>query len=429
MTTLNLKKIYASPISGITKGFPAFHHNMRLDEVGQQRWNILKHDLPFPVALIKESGLKNNIRQMKFFLSDNGVELCPHSKSTMSPQLFERQLNNGAWGLTAATVAHVNVCRSAGVKRIFFANQLVGRENIRYILNELSEDPEFEFFFLTDSVTQIDQIQALLHEFDIKRPLNILIEIGPVGGRCGVRSLEQGLALARHIAEQGELFNLCGIEAFEGSLSGSLDVVSVQVNPFLRKIVELAELCDRENLFRGKYLILTAGGSTFFNRVASVLKEAKLSRTPTILLRSGCYLTHDHGVYADLAYFESNKSTDSYPKFQPALEVWTCIQSIPQPGLAILSLGKRDISYDIKLPIPIYCLQGENFKDLELKEYEITALNDQHAFMRYPPEQEFSVGDLVGLGISHPCTTFDKWQLLFLVDDDYTVLEGIRTFF
>jgi len=35
----------------------------------------------------------------------------------------------------------------------------------------------------------------------------------------------------------------------------------------------------------------------------------------------------------------------------------------------------------------------------------------------------------VCLGISHPCTAFDKWQLIPVVDEEYRIVDVVRTFF
>ena len=150
-----------------------------------ESWNVLNHDLPFPVAILKESALRNNSSQMNAFLAASGAQLCPHGKSTMSPQLFERQLKDGAWGITVATSAHFAVCRRVGVKRVFLANQLVGQANIRMVMGELERAPEFEFFCLVDCIKQVDQLLDVLSENPAGRALNLLIEVGVQGGRCG----------------------------------------------------------------------------------------------------------------------------------------------------------------------------------------------------------------------------------------------------
>jgi D-serine deaminase-like pyridoxal phosphate-dependent protein len=40
-----------------------------------------------------------------------------------------------------------------------------------------------------------------------------------------------------------------------------------------------------------------------------------------------------------------------------------------------------------------------------------------------------AVGSRLEFGISHPCTVFDKWQLIPVLDDDGRVVDLIRTFF
>ncbi len=430
MSKLDLSKVYASPIDASTKGCPIGQGPLTLRDIANRNWNILRQDVPFPVAVLKNSALKTNSEQMRAFLGKTGASLSPHGKTTMSPQLFDRQLADGAWGLTAATTAHVSAYRNVGAKKIFLANQLVGTQNIRYIVNELENDPDFQFYCLIDSQIQLDLIEEIRDKLAADRSMNVLIEMGAMNGRCGVRAVEQGLALARNIAGRSPAFNLVGIEAFEGVFDDQTGEQSVNVNGILERVVELAQRCDQEGLFSGDELILSAGGSIFYGRAATLFKQARLSRTPTVLLRSGCYLTHDHGFYAESA--ESEKQhvpPQSYPTLVPALEVWACVQSTPEPGLAILTVGKRDISYDIHLPKPCYHVSRDGFRNLPPGEFEIADLNDQHGFMRCTPGNEPEIGDLIGLGISHPCTTFDKWQLLYLVDDDYNVLEGIKTYF
>ena len=113
------------------------------------------------------------------------------------------------------------------------------------------------------------------------------------------------------------------------------------------------------------------------------------------------------------------------------MEVWAYVQSVPEPGLAVLSAGKRDISHDIDLPVVEKWFRPGLTERPEplLGETAITALHDQHACLRFSGKTDLAVGDMIALGISHPCTTFDKWQLLWLVDDEYNVTGGIRTFF
>jgi D-serine dehydratase len=110
------------------------------------------------------------------------------------------------------------------------------------------------------------------------------------------------------------------------------------------------------------------------------------------------------------------------------------VQSRPEPNLAILTMGKRDASYDVDLPIPVWHHRpGPGVPQALPDGCTIFKMNDQHAYLRLPDGHplcdDLLVGDLVGCGISHPCTTFDKWPLLLAVDDDYVVRFALNTYF
>jgi D-serine deaminase-like pyridoxal phosphate-dependent protein len=145
------------------------------------------------------------------------------------------------------------------------------------------------------------------------------------------------------------------------------------------------------------------------------------------VLRSGCYITHDAVHYHQLSPF-GTRIPDTNP-LQEALEVWGAVLSRPEPGRALLGFGKRDVSYDLELPVPRFVKSADRAPRPLRAEASITALNDQHAYMQVDDAEDLRVGDLVGCGISHPCTAFDKWRLIPLVDDRYRVIDAILTYF
>jgi D-serine dehydratase len=137
-------------------------------------------------------------------------------------------------------------------------------------------------------------------------------------------------------------------------------------------------------------------------------------------------VTHDADTYERLSPLAGRGSPAE--RLIPALELWGLVLSRPEPGLAILGFGKRDAPYDLRLPVPILCRRGTESSGIEGRA-EITALNDQHAFLQIDPDLDLSVGDLICCDISHPCTSFDKWRLVPLVDENYRVTGAIQTFF
>ena len=168
---LQLDALLDMPLPATTKGLAPAAVGRTLREIGDIGLSVLDGDLPWPAALIRRSALEHNIRWMRGFVERAGVSLCPHGKTTMAPQLFDRQLREGCWGLTLATATQVRACRSFGVRRILLANQLVGRADIAIVLDELRRDPGFELIVLVDSQAGLSLLTAALQAAPIGRPL------------------------------------------------------------------------------------------------------------------------------------------------------------------------------------------------------------------------------------------------------------------
>jgi D-serine dehydratase len=178
-------------------------------------------------------------------------------------------------------------------------------------------------------------------------------------------------------------------------------------------------------------VLLSAGGSAFYDLVIEELSAARLSGPARVVLRSGCYLTQDWGLYGGLLADLHQRSGSAEPDLEPALEVWTQVLSVPEPDRVILSAGRRDFGQDAGNPVALTHVRRGSAVGSSLREagWQMTAVSDQHAHMTVPAGHGVSVGDLVALGPSHPCTTFDKWRVLYLVDDDYNVTETVATYF
>ena len=358
--------------------------------------------------------------------------LCPHAKTSMSPALFGRQLGAGCWGLTFATCAQLKVARRHGVQRVFYANQLVGAADIRYVCDELRRDPGFEFYCLVDSVGGVQQLAQRVAQADPGRRLNVLIEGGLAGGRCGVRDVGTAVTVAEAVRAAGAHLALVGVEGFEGLVQyREAGRREADVRQFLGFLADIAEALDDRDLFEVGEVLLSAGGSAFYDLVIEELKQTRLRRPPKVILRSGCYLTQDWGAYDALLADIHRRTESAEPALEPALEVWAQVLSIPEPELIILSAGRRDFGQDAGNPVALTHVRRGSAERRPLREadWRMTAVSDQHAHMTVPPGHGVEVGDLVALGPSHPCTTFDKWRILYLVDDDYNVTETIPTYF
>lgn len=417
------------------KGFPPTAAPCRASEIAQRGWNVLADDLPLPLAVLRRSALVHNLAWMQDFARRKSVLLAPHGKTTMAPELFAQQLAHGAWGLTFATAFQSSVGVAAGARRVIIANQVVCDADLDALDALLARHADLRLWFLVDSSAQLALIEAWQARRASARVFDVLLEMGIPGQRTGCRSLDEALALARAMAASRAV-QLGGIECYEGGVARcDSEHDAREVTALVRRVTEVARACDAEGLWApgDEGILLTAGGSAVFDLVVPLLQTQGLSRPVRGVLRSGCYVTHDHGNYMRfLKQVERREGLDA--SLRPALTVWAMVQSVPEPGLALLTCGRRDISYDLEMPVPVaLARRGARTAQNAPSGWSISALNDQHAYLRFdaaaPAQAQPRVGDRVELGISHPCTTFDKWRWMPVVEDDGAVMGAIHTCF
>lgn len=416
------------------KGIPGSSKPVALRDLGSLGWNVLAADLPLPLLLLKRRAFQSNLVVMRDYCARHDVALAPHGKTTMAPQLFEEQLRMGAWGITAATVQQLQVYRRFGVNRVMFANQVVGAPQLRYLSDELTRDPGFELFSWVDSPESVDLLADAAREWQLPRAFRVLLEVGYAGGRAGVRTPRQMDEVLRAIGRQSSSVELVGVAGFEGLLDAeayagirSVDPGTLTVEGYLQQLTSAVESLLAAGALPDDF-ILTAGGSTSFDAVVATF-DRFIGTKATVLLRSGCYITHDHLMNARTSPLSIGNSPEATASahLEPALELWTQVQSAPEDDLAVLTFGRRDAPFDHGLPIPLRRYPAHSREPVALRGASVYALNDQHAFLR--GAGDIHVGDRIVLGISHPCTAFDKWRLIPVVDDDYTVVDGILTYF
>ncbi|HTF67519.1 MAG TPA: amino acid deaminase [Edaphobacter sp.] len=388
-------------------------------------WNLLHEDLSLPSAVLYEERLRHNLDWMQRFIAAYGVKLAPHGKTTMAPKLFEMQLKGGAWGITLATAHQTQVAYRHGVRRVLMANQLIGRENMA-VISRLLEDTAFEYYCLVDSAAQVD----LLGEFYSKRAqrLNVLLELGVSGGRTGVRDDEQLEATLAALQSWRGTLLLSGVEIYEGVLEDE-----TLIRAFLERAVAVTRQLAVEKHFHRAPVLLSGAGSAWYDVVAEMFTAANFGEGVEIVLRPGCYVTHDAGMYREAQTQIMRRSPiagQMHAGLLPALQIWAYVQSVPEQDKAIIGMGKRDAAFDAGFPGPaLHYRPGDTAPKPAPVHWTLTRMMDQHAFMQIRQKDDLRVGDMIAFDISHPCLTFDKWRTLPIVDAEYKVIDVIHTFF
>ncbi|MGU7778607.1 amino acid deaminase [Burkholderia sp. PU8-34] len=391
-------------------------------------WNLLREDVSLPAAVLYADRLEHNLKWMQKFVTRYGLKLAPHGKTTMAPQLFQRQIDGGAWGITLATAHQVRAAYEGGVRHVLMANQLVGRDNMRLIA-ELLQDPSFEFYCLVDSPQGVEQLGAYF--YNVHQRVNVLIELGVPGGRTGLRSESQIAAVLAEAERWPDSIQVAGVEFYEGVLENER-----AVRELVRTAIRVTATLIAEGKTKRSPAILSGAGSAWYDVVADELSHIA-NKQIEVILRPGCYLTHDVGVYrnAQEEIFKRNPVAKEMKEgLLPALQLWAYVQSIPDPDRAIIGFGKRDASFDTGMPEPArhYRPSSRGFMPREIEmggAWKIFKMMDQHAYMSISPGDDIRIGDMISFDISHPCLTFDKWRHLLVVNQDYDVEEVVNTYF
>lgn len=428
--TLTMTSYSAASIDPLSKGLGTVpSSSVPLEHAANLEWNLLAEDVSLPAAVLYADRIEHNLKWMQDFVAEYGVKLAPHGKTTMAPQLFRRQIETGAWGITLASAHQTRAAYHGGVERVLMANQLVGKHNMAMIA-ELLSDPDFEFFCLVDSVEGVEQLGAFFKAAG--RRLQVLIELGVAGGRTGVRDDAQLDAVLAAIERHAGTLLLAGIELYEGIIADEQ-----AVRAFLRRAVQTTRTLAAAGKFDRAPAVLSGAGSAWYDVVAEEFAAESKAGEIEVVLRPGCYLTHDVGVYkkAQTEILARNPIAKKMGEaLLPALQLWAYVQSIPEADRAIIGFGKRDAAFDAGMPVPArHYRPGSGAsapRAVEPSEtWEVTGMMDQHAYLRIKPGADLKVGDMLAFDISHPCLTFDKWRQLLIVDQDYRVQEVVETFF
>ncbi|MGW8887625.1 alanine racemase [Streptomyces sp. NPDC055749] len=407
------------------KALPPDAEGLTVGDLAAERRNLFTGGFTTPVLALSAESVEHNLALLETYAVRHGLAFAPHGKTSMAPQLFADQLERGAWGITAAVPHQARVYRAYGIQRIFLANEVVDAVALRWVARELEADPDFRFVCYVDSVRGVELMDEALRAAGATRPVDVVVELGAGdGARTGARTDADCAAVAEAVAGVSTL-RLTGVAGYEGEVP---DASPERVRAWLRRLVAVAADLDRAGRFASAdEILISAGGSAWFDAVAEVFAEIpELSLPVCKLLRSGAYVSHDDGHYLRITPFNRVPEEGA---LQPAFRLWAQVVSRPTGEQAFLNAGKRDAAYDLDLPQAQVVRSARDGSVRPATDVTVTGLSDQHTWLRTGPGAELEVGDWVGMGLSHPCTSFDKWQLIPLAEADGTVTDYIRTFF
>jgi D-serine dehydratase len=383
----------------------------------------------YPVAALNLDAVRHNIVEMDAYCDRMSVLLAPHAKTTMVREVLALQTTmRSTWGLTVADAVQARLADEVDAPRILIANQLVEHDDIAWVADRIAGGRTI--MSLVDSVEGVHLLDAALTgawRGGWTAPRHpVLLEVGYPGGRCGTRTWDDVQAVADAVISS-QWLTLRGVSGFEGLLGASGDRDDLdRVDAYLRRLGRVATRLAEIWGVSGPESILSAGGSSYFDRVVTACRPVVGRTGGRLLLRSGCYAVHDHGLYART--FPGTR-TEGGPALRAATAVWARVQSRPDGGRAVAAVGRRHLPHDAGFPAPLEIRYRDGIPGPCPPESRVVALSDQHLHLDVPPEADLRVGDVVPLGISHPCGLFDRWRSLAVVDDRNLVTDTMHPAF
>ncbi|MER8836661.1 alanine racemase [Mesorhizobium sp. M0909] len=402
--------------------------------VASERWHPAHGPMSLPVLTLDEEAFIANRDLFLRYAREQGAVIAPHAKTPMAPDLARSLIEAGAWGTTVADIRQATVMLRAGLSRLIIANEVGGPGGANRLAVLVGAWPSAELYVFADSFDAVNALAEAWRANATLPPLRVLVELG--AGRAGARTTGEAEAIADAVvAARGRLL-IAGLATYEGAAAqadpGRTDeaisaLLAMTADMFLRL---------RARVGGDTPLIVTAGGSVYFDKVVAALAPL-VSRdgNATLVLRSGAIFFHDHGVYdralgaldARDGFAIGGVSASARNSFHPVLRLWAEVLSRPEPGLAICGMGMRDVSFDQGFPTVVSIFRAG--KELPKARAEVFKLNDQHAFLTIASGDDIAVGDVVEFGISHPCTCLDRYRVIFGADAAGYVRHAFPTYF
>ncbi|MDQ0467825.1 alanine racemase [Labrys wisconsinensis] len=417
------------------RGVPPGTADLSAADLPLLRWHPADGRMALPVLTLDETAFRANRDLFLSYAREQGVAVAPHAKTPMAPDLARALVEGGAWGTTVADIRQAGVMLRAGLDRLILANGIGGAGGAGRLAALIRRYPGALLHVFVDSVAAASALAAAWRADPALPPLRVLAETGAARG--GARSLAEVEAILDVVLASGGRLEPAGVATYEGAAAVASPERTLEIIAGLLELTAEAFALLRRRLGDRRPLIVTAGGSVFFDRVIAALGPVVAADgAAELVLRSGAIFFHDHGVY-DRAFAALDARQGFHPGgapaaaralFRPALRLWAEVLSRPEPGLAVCGLGMRDASFDQGFPSALAIWRDGRRQDRP-PAAEVTKLNDQHAFLALGPGADIRVGDVVEFGISHPCTCLDRYRVLFGADGKGFVQHAFPTFF
>ncbi len=321
--------------------------------------------------------LLRNIEQMSSDMAKARTNVRPHGKTHKTPAIAHLQIEAGAIGLCCATIGEAEVMAAAGINNILIANEMVSEVAIR---RTVSLAHHTNILVPVDDTKNVHELSAAARHYGSK--LDILVDLDVGMGRCGARTLEQAIELAKAVRDCPGL-RLRGLFGYEGHVQFIAD----RAERTRQGRAANQRLADAAKILCGMGFnieIVSAAGTGTYDIAGGF---------PGITeIEPGSYVFMD-GTYRKLDL-----------PFGQSLTVLSSVVSRPTDNLVILDAGSKGISAERFNP----SVRGYE------SAIEIKSLHEEHALGIRRSGIDPRPGDKLHLIPSHCCGTVNLYDQMYV---------------
>ncbi|QTD44855.1 DSD1 family PLP-dependent enzyme [Ottowia testudinis] len=294
-----------------------------------------------PALVVDLDAANRNLQRMAEFAAKHRLRLRPHAKMHKSAEFARLQLQAGAVGLCAQTVAEAEALAAGGVNDIFISNQVLAVGKLRRVA-ALAHQLKTRGGQLAIAADSFEGVERLAQAMQLtSAAIDVFIEADIGQGRCGVTTPEAAVQLAQLIARRSGSLRYAGLHAYHGGAQHLRTVAERR-----QALTEAASRLQRtrEALAAADLappLVTGAGTGTFSIEAASGLWNE---------IQPGSFL------FMDADYLQ-NERDPAQPQFEPALFVKTQVISVSEQH-AVCDAGHKSHAIDSGLPA-VHTLPGQ----------------------------------------------------------------------
>ena len=335
-------------------------------------------ELETPCLVVDLNAVENNYQAVADIYRDTATKMRQHTKNTKSPRLARMQIEAGGTvgGVCTAKLAEAEVMVEGGVTDILIPNQVTHKDKIARMC-ALAQQGDIKV--CVDNLENVQDLSDVAEAYGVK--IGVLIEVNTSMGRAGVRSAEEGVAIAR-LAER-----LPGVK-FQGVMSHqSLGEYQGQEQRFQegRETIQICLDVKAAIEAEGIPVEVVSSGETFTIDVAATMEGVTEVEGGTYALGGTNYF-----------YMED---------FQIANKVLGTVISTPRPGVAIGDVG-------------LTALSDRGANNLEgMPEIDVAELLDDHVVLKTDGKMPLEVGDRFTVIPAYQDMMVDRWDQYVAVRD------------